>query len=46
MNKIFKKIKNRIRCFLGHHHWVYLWGNYQTGKNLFECKNCGKRIEV
>ncbi len=43
--KLFKKIKNLIKCSVGNHDWKYLWGNYHTNKDLFECRNCRKRIE-
>ena len=41
----FKKIINLFRCFLGKHEFEYMWGNYHTEKDVFECRNCGKRIE-
>ena len=43
--KLFKKIINLIKCLFGKHEWEYLWGNDQTGKDVFECEHCGKRIE-
>ena len=43
--KLFKKIINLIKCLFGKQEWEYLWGNYQTGKDVFECEHCGKRIE-
>ena len=43
--KLFVRIVKRIQCFFGKHEWKYMWGNYQTGKDLFRCRNCGKEIE-
>ena len=43
--RFFEKIKNLIQCLFGKHEWKYLWGNYHTGKDVFECNSCGKRIE-
>ena len=43
--KLFRKIINLLKCFFGNHEWDYLWSNYHTGKDVFECENCGKRIE-
>lgn len=43
--KLFIKIKKTIKCLFGRHEWEYLWGNYHTGKDVFECNSCGKRIE-
>ena len=43
--KFFIKINNILKCLFGRHEWEYLWGNYHTGKDVFEYNNCGKRIE-
>jgi hypothetical protein len=43
--KLFIKIINLLKCIFGNHEWDYLWGNYHTGKDIFECEHCGKRIE-
>ena len=43
--KYFKKIINRIKCYTNNHEWVFMWGNYQTSKDVFKCVNCGKEIE-
>lgn len=45
MIKLFVKIKNILLCAFSKHEWEYLWGNYHTGKDVFECIHCGKRIE-
>ena len=43
--KLFRKIKNLIKCLLGNHQWIYMWGTYHTGKDVFQCVSCGKTIE-
>lgn len=45
MKRLFYKIVNLISCLFGKHKWVYMWSNYQTGKDRFKCIYCGKEIE-
>lgn len=45
MKRLFSKIVNLISCLFGKHKWIFKWGNYQTNKDVFECKYCGKKIE-
>jgi hypothetical protein len=45
MKKLFRKMLNLKGCLFGKHEWEYLWGNYQTGKDVFQCKHCGRKIE-
>jgi hypothetical protein len=40
-----KTILKRIQCFFLGHQYRYLWGNYHSSKDTFECENCGKRKE-
>ena len=42
--KLFIKIKNIIKCLFGMHEWEYMW-EYNTGKCVFKCNSCGKRIK-
>jgi|LakMenEpi03Aug12_release.lakeMendotaPanAssembly.Ray.scaffolds.fasta_scaffold400379_4 hypothetical protein len=43
--KLFKKVINILKCICGNHNWDYLRINWNTGKDIFECEHCGKRIE-
>jgi hypothetical protein len=45
MKNLFIRIGKLIGCVFGKHEWEYKWGNYQTGKDVFECKYCGRKIE-
>lgn len=40
-----KKWWNRLKCVFGKHEWKYLWSNYHSGKDVFECENCGLKNE-
>jgi len=37
--KLLKKINNLIKCLFSNHEWQY------TGKDVFKCNHCGKKIE-
>ena len=45
MKKIYTYYKNILNCIFGNHEWEYMWGNYQTGKDIFHCNHCGRRKE-
>ena len=43
--KLIKKIFRFVECFIKSHTYEYYGGNFQTRKDIFKCKNCGKKIE-
>jgi hypothetical protein len=45
MKNLFRKIGNLIGCLFNKHEWEYMWGNYHTGKDVFKCRHCGRKIE-
>lgn len=34
-----------LGCLFGKHDWEYLYGNYHSQKDVFQCNNCKKKIE-
>lgn len=45
MKKLFSKLLALISCLFGKHEWQYLYGNYHSSKDVFKCKNCGRKTE-
>jgi hypothetical protein len=42
---VFKKIKNIIKCIFGNHEWDYYGFHYYSGKDIFKCSHCFKKIK-